>query len=55
MPIKLQSSTIAQFKTEIVVSSLSQVFQDAITITHHLGVNYLWIDALCIYPIRSRF
>jgi len=48
IPVKLQSSTIAQFQTEIVTSSLTQAFQDAITIAHHLGFNYLWIDALCI-------
>jgi Heterokaryon incompatibility protein (HET) len=29
-------------------SSLSKTFQDAITITRHLGFRYIWIDSLCI-------
>ncbi|KAL5322071.1 hypothetical protein ACEPPN_010040 [Leptodophora sp. 'Broadleaf-Isolate-01'] len=28
--------------------SLSRTFQDAIHITHNLGLKYLWIDSLCI-------
>jgi hypothetical protein len=32
----------------ILVSSLPQSFQDAVTVTRSLGVRYLWIDALCI-------
>jgi len=45
---KLESSTIIQLKTGIDVDSLLQVFQDAIEIARSLGINYLWIDALCI-------
>jgi hypothetical protein len=48
MPIKLQASTIAQLQNEVTPSSLPRSFQDAITITHYLGISYLWIDALCI-------
>lgn len=29
-------------------SALPQTLQDAILVTHHLGFEYLWIDALCI-------
>ncbi|KAL5364588.1 heterokaryon incompatibility protein-domain-containing protein [Aspergillus floccosus] len=29
-------------------SSLPQVYKDAITITKTLGIDYLWVDALCI-------
>ncbi|CAI6334227.1 unnamed protein product [Periconia digitata] len=27
---------------------LPRTFRDAITFTHHLGLSYLWIDALCV-------
>ncbi|KAF1962301.1 HET-domain-containing protein [Byssothecium circinans] len=30
------------------VAELPQTFQDAITVTRHLGKRYLWIDSLCI-------
>jgi hypothetical protein len=33
---------------EIPWSSLSKTFQDAITVTRHLGFRYIWIDSLCI-------
>jgi hypothetical protein len=39
---------MAQLQTEVKTSSLPQAFQDAVTIAHHLGIYYLWIDALCI-------
>ena len=29
-------------------SSLTQTFKDAITLTRNLGINYIWIDSLCI-------
>ncbi|KAH7398591.1 heterokaryon incompatibility protein-domain-containing protein [Pyrenochaeta sp. MPI-SDFR-AT-0127] len=48
MRTKLLSSTMAKMRNEITASSLPQSFQDAIIITHHLGISYLWIDALCI-------
>jgi hypothetical protein len=27
---------------------LARTFQDAVVITRHLGIRYLWIDTLCI-------
>lgn len=30
------------------VSEMPQTFADAISITRHPGVRYLWIDSLCI-------
>lgn len=44
----LRSSTISQFQRGINVQRLPQVFQDAIDLTRQLGVDYLWIDSLCI-------
>ncbi|KAE8448764.1 hypothetical protein EG329_008980 [Mollisiaceae sp. DMI_Dod_QoI] len=35
-------------KVVIEILELSQTFQDAISVTRRLGVQYLWIDSLCI-------
>ncbi|KAH7348126.1 heterokaryon incompatibility protein-domain-containing protein [Pyrenochaeta sp. MPI-SDFR-AT-0127] len=32
----------------IEVNTLSKTFQDAIALTRHLGIKFLWIDSLCI-------
>jgi hypothetical protein len=34
--------------TEMKVEQMPQTFQDAISTTRKLGVDYLWIDALCL-------
>jgi hypothetical protein len=39
---------IDQMKTSIPWKRLSKTFQDAIKITAKLGIQYLWIDSLCI-------
>lgn len=44
----LTAETKDTFFRDIPVQILPQTFQDAITITDHLGLSYLWIDALCI-------
>ncbi|KAF2810666.1 HET-domain-containing protein [Mytilinidion resinicola] len=47
----LQSTTganVGRRKEEIDLNSLSQTFQDAVTATRKLGIQYLWIDSLCI-------
>ena len=49
----LEPSTMAQLQENVDVSSLPQVFQDAIGLAHHLGIHYLWIDALCIQQRQS--
>ncbi|KAF4631841.1 hypothetical protein G7Y89_g6293 [Cudoniella acicularis] len=41
-------STIDERKTGIPFSALSKTFQDSIILTHKLGVEYIWIDSLCI-------
>jgi hypothetical protein len=42
------SSTLAQLERGIDTLTLPQTFRDAAQLTLHLGMQYLWIDALCI-------
>jgi len=35
-------------KRQIPYRKLCQNFKDAITVTRHLGFQYIWIDSLCI-------
>jgi hypothetical protein len=44
----LTSNTLALFENLLPYSDLPANFQDAITITRRLGIQYLWIDSLCI-------
>src|SRR5271170_8055968 len=48
MPLKSTRDTLKAHFAGIPWSSLPETFQDAITITRKLGIQYLWIDALCI-------
>jgi hypothetical protein len=45
---KLERSNLEDMKKAIIMSSLPKTFQDAIRITRELGIQYLWIDSLCI-------
>jgi hypothetical protein len=47
-PIKTTSSTHAQMKASISWDELSKVFQDAIKVARRLGLQWIWIDSLCI-------
>ncbi|KAI9772555.1 MAG: hypothetical protein M1840_000760 [Geoglossum simile] len=42
------SETYAQHLESISWDSLSRTFQDAITVVRRLGLQYLWIDSLCV-------
>lgn len=42
------SGTLVVRKREIDWQALGRTFQDAITLTRHLGLKYIWIDSLCI-------
>ncbi len=44
----LRRSNLEDFKRAIPLEALAKNFQDAIRITASLGVEYLWIDSLCI-------
>lgn len=46
--IKLTSSVYSKFRSWLPLSDLPQAFQDAITITRDLKIQFIWIDALCI-------
>jgi hypothetical protein len=48
MPLRLTTSTLEDFQDHLDISALPQTFKDAIKITATLGIQYLWIDSLCI-------
>ena len=45
---QLTTETIDEFQNAIELSALPTIFQDAISVVHDLGIQYIWIDALCI-------
>ncbi|KAH6664626.1 heterokaryon incompatibility protein-domain-containing protein [Halenospora varia] len=47
-PIKTISSSLAEMQANIEWNDLSRVFQDAITVARRLGIEWIWIDSLCI-------
>ena len=54
---ELSATTTANYdsrKLDLDMRSLSQTFQDAFEAAHRLGVQYLWIDALCIIQDSSE-
>jgi hypothetical protein len=45
----LSQDVLVEWSTAgIAINSLSKTIQDAITVTHNLGVPYLWVDSLCV-------
>ncbi|TGO19780.1 hypothetical protein BTUL_0002g00230 [Botrytis tulipae] len=46
--IKLTTKNIGQLMKEIPLDILPKTFEDAINITQKLGIDFLWIDSLCI-------
>jgi hypothetical protein len=47
-PLMTTKATLPAHKLEIPWPKIPQTFQDAIIVTRKLGLNYLWIDSLCI-------
>lgn len=47
-PLRTTKENLDHHVKEIEWSSLPRTFQDAVMISHGLGINYLWIDSLCI-------
>jgi hypothetical protein len=46
--LKLTRATMPVFCNTIVLKDLPKTFRDAIIVTKTLGIQYLWIDSLCI-------
>lgn len=47
-PIRTTRSTLDEHLKHISPRALSKTIQDAVYITHSLGIRYLWVDYLCI-------
>jgi hypothetical protein len=46
--IKLTMDNTEDFQSNIPCDDLPKTFLEAISVVKHLGIAYLWIDALCI-------
>jgi len=46
--IKLTIDSLNSFMEEIPIEKLTKTIKDAVQITQRLGINYLWVDSLCI-------
>ena len=46
--IELRTDNLEDFKKSIPLSKLTKTFKDATIITREMGIEYLWIDSLCI-------
>ena len=46
--LRLTASTLDRLQKGFALAELPPTFQDAIIVTRALGINFLWIDALCI-------
>ena len=46
--LTLTKTTLPDFRQRIPPEALPRTFQDAISITREFGIDYLWIDSLCI-------
>ncbi len=46
--IKLTADEFQAFRSGKPISDLPHTFRDAIAVTRHFGIKYLWVDALCI-------
>jgi hypothetical protein len=47
-PLVTTTDTLANHQKGIPLKDMPQTFQDAVTIARELGIEYLWIDSLCI-------
>lgn len=47
-PFKTEQNSLAERKVGMDVDNMPKTFRDAIMITRNLGIQYLWIDSLCI-------
>lgn len=47
-PITTTLNNIENHRSAIPLPSMPKTFQDAILVTQQLGINYIWVDSLCI-------
>jgi hypothetical protein len=47
--LKLTSTSLQRLQGGIAISELGQTFQDAIYTARSLGIQFIWIDSLCIF------
>ncbi|GLA81453.1 hypothetical protein AtubIFM56815_005104 [Aspergillus tubingensis] len=47
-PFKTTTKNIEKYTRGIDISRVPQTIRDAITVTHRLGLRFLWVDAYCI-------
>jgi hypothetical protein len=52
--ITTTANTIEQRKAGIPLEGLPQTFKDAVSLTRNLGIQYLWIDSLCIKQLDKE-
>ncbi|KAH7230086.1 heterokaryon incompatibility protein-domain-containing protein [Fusarium redolens] len=52
--IILTKETYPQLLEGLPLSTLPQLFRDAVSICRHLGVGYIWIDSLCIFQGKDN-
>ncbi|TVY27661.1 hypothetical protein LHYA1_G004889 [Lachnellula hyalina] len=50
----LNTATLPGFQEALAISDLPANFRDAVLVTRNLGMQYLWIDSLCIIQDSSR-
>jgi hypothetical protein len=48
LPVKTTTENIQEHRRSIRLNKLTPTFRDAIFLSHRFGVQYLWIDSLCI-------
>ncbi|KAN0077636.1 Heterokaryon incompatibility protein (HET) domain containing protein [Elaphomyces granulatus] len=48
LPLRTTKDKLKDYKQHIEFSELPQTFQDAVTVAREIGIEYLWIDSLCI-------
>lgn len=45
--VKLTAETFKCLREGLSIHDLPKTFQDAVEVCRHLGIHYVWIDALC--------
>jgi hypothetical protein len=48
-PVRLTQATVADLRAGLPIKSLPKSFREAVFVCQHTGVQYLWIDSLCIF------